>query len=142
MFCRIGVPFPLGSLPLKDVHEDSDDEPREFIRDPVPRLPDHVGFLDEEQYRSLADKHIAANNSDESEAKRYLMKAEALRAELSECEAKAKQHTQSFHRGQDVVNNLMQGIVWRQREAQREAAQLLSTKRKRVSLTVLATMGK
>jgi hypothetical protein len=125
----------IGGGPLEDVHEEHNAEPRDYIRDPVPRLPDHVGFLDEEEYKSLADKHIAANNFDESEAKRYLSKAEALRAELSECEAKARQHTNSLQRGLEVVNQLMQNIMYRQREAQREAAQLLSVKRKRVSHT-------
>lgn len=127
MFCLIG------GEPLEDVHEYSDGELCDYIRDPVPRLPGHVGFLDEEQYKALADKHISANAFDEDEAKRYLSRAVALRAELSECEAKAKQHTRSLERGRDVVNSLMQGILYRQREAQREAAQQLLAKRKRVS---------
>lgn len=133
MFCLIG------GDPLKDGHdlEDNDAEPRDYIRDPVPRLPDHVGFLDEEEYKALADKHIAANNIDERKAKRYQSRAEALRAELSEYEAKAKQHTKSLERGRDVVNSLIQGIMYQQREAQREAAQLLSVKRKRVSHTLI-----
>lgn len=131
MFCLIG------SEPLEDVHEHSDDELCDYIRDPVPRLPGHVGFLDEEQYKALADKHIAANAFDEAEAKRYLSRAVALRAELSECEAKAKQHTRSLERGRDVVNNLMQGIVYRQREAQQ-----LSAKRKRVSHTLLFVISR
>jgi len=136
MFCLIG------GEPLEDSHEDSDDELRDYIRDPVPRLPGHVGFLDEEQYKALADKHIAANAFDEDEAKRYLSRAVALRAELSQCEAKAKQHTRSLERGRDMVNNLMQGIVYRQREAQREAAQQLSAKRKRVSHILLFVISR
>lgn len=43
---------------MEDVHEDNDAEPRDYIREPVPRLPDHVGFLDEEEHKSLADKHM------------------------------------------------------------------------------------
>lgn len=138
MFCLIG------GDPLEDGYdlEDNDAEPRDYIREPVPRLPDHVGFLDEEEYKSLADKHIAANNIDEREARRYQSRAEALRAELSECEAKAKQHTKSLERGRDVVNNLIQGIMYRQREAQREAAQQLSAKRKRVSHRLLSAREK
>ena len=133
MFCLIG------GDPLKDGYdlEINDAEPRDYIREPVPRLPDHVGFLDEEEYKSLADKHIAANDIDENEAKRYQRRAETLQAELSECEAKAKQHTKSLERGRDVVNNLIQGIMYRQREAQRQASQLLSAKRKRVSHRLL-----
>lgn len=120
---------------MRDGHEDNDAEPRDYIREPVPRLTGHVGFLNEEEYKSLADKHIAANNIDENEAKRYQRRAEALRAELSECEAKAKQHTESLERGRDVVNNLIQGIMYRQREAQREAVlrrRLLLQKGRRV----------
>jgi hypothetical protein len=97
---------------VKDAYKINDAEPREYIRDPFPSLPDHVGFLDDEEYKSLADKHIAANNFDESEAKRYLSRAEALRAESSECEAKAKQHTRSLQLGRQVVNNLIQATIW------------------------------
>lgn len=136
MFCRIG------GGPFDYVHIDSDDELCDYIRVPVPRLPDHVGFLDEEQLTSLADKHIAANDFDESEAQRYLRRAIALRAELSECEAKAEQHTKSLQKGRDVVSNLYQGILYRQRESQREAAQQLSAKRKRVSHILLSAMAR
>lgn len=107
----------IGDKPLEDVHEYSDNELCDYIRDPVPRLPGHVGFLDEEQYKALANKHIAANAFDEAQAKRCLSTAVAIRTELNDCEAKAKQHTRSLERGRDVVNNLMQGIVYRQRKA-------------------------
>jgi hypothetical protein len=82
-----------------DVYDDVDYEQHSYIRDPDPRLPDFVGSLGEEQLVSLAGRHIAANVFDQNQAARYASKANALRAELSACEAKAKQHAKSLQRG-------------------------------------------
>jgi hypothetical protein len=125
--------FRIEGEPWKGAHKDKNAEQPDYIRDPLPRLLDHVGVLDEDEYKALADKHIAANEIDEAEAKRYLSRAGTLRAQLSECEAKAKQHRESLQKGREVVNNLLQGIMYRERETQREAAQLRLAKRKRVN---------
>ena len=91
---------------LVGVDEDSDAQSSAHIRDPVPMLPDNVGFLLEDQLQSLISKHHAANSLDEDAITKYLSKADSLRAELSACEAKVKQHMTSLQRGRDVVSNL------------------------------------
>lgn len=69
----------------------------------------------------------------------YSNKADALRAELGECEAKVEEFTVSLNRGQEVVELLNQAI--RQRARQRENAQSVTAKRKYVSRPRIVSMG-
>jgi len=105
-FCTVG------DGPWDDVCKVTDTGSSAYIRDPIPRV-NGLGMLDEQELQLLARKHIAANRLDQDALAMYSSKADALPAELSECEAKVKRTTASLNRGREVVETLGQAISLR-----------------------------